>query len=157
MFLKKAIKQNYFKSKIFYWVDAGFFREGGNGMEKYINNWPSTKICFEDDRVILGKLREFNESEKQKIINLGDDARESFNITLNVGGGFFGGQIKNSLKFIDLYYDSIRLFFKKNLFIGKDQNIFLYMALAHPEIIKLVKLRGFFSFKRILYYNNSNI
>ena len=38
MFLKKAIKQNYFKSKCFYWVDAGYFRESEKGMKRYKNH-----------------------------------------------------------------------------------------------------------------------
>ena len=152
MFIKKAIKQNFFRSKYFYWVDAGYFREGEKGMEKYINNWPSTKNISEDDRVILGNIKRFNESVKQKYLKLGDNAREFFNDTLNVAGGFFGGQVKKLLKFVDLYYDTIKMFYKNNLYIGKEQNIYTYMAFAHPEIIKLVQLRGYFTFKRLLYY-----
>ena len=37
MFLKKAILLNYFNSKCFYWVDAGYFREKKKDMEKYLN------------------------------------------------------------------------------------------------------------------------
>lgn len=151
-FLKKAIKQNYFNSKCFYWVDSGYFRESENGMEKYINNWPSTKKCFEDDRVIIGQIRGYNALEQKKIVNFDKYTHRLLRKSFNVAGGFFGGQIKNSLKFIDLYYNSIRLFNENNIFIGKDQNIFTYMAFAHPEIIKLIKLRSFMEFKNILYY-----
>ena len=51
------------------------------------------------------------------------------------------------MKFINLYYDAIRLFIKHNLFIGKDQNIFTYVAFAHPEVVKLIKFNYYYDFK----------
>ena len=44
-FVKKAILNNYFHSKCFYWIDAGIFRD--DNMTKF-TNWPSTNKCFED-------------------------------------------------------------------------------------------------------------
>ena len=53
-FLQKAIINNYFNSKCFYWIDIGIFREPRSEMEKYINTWPTTKKCFEDPRLVMG-------------------------------------------------------------------------------------------------------
>jgi len=35
-------------------------------MKKYINNWPSTKKCFEDKRLLMGQVKYFSDSFKQK-------------------------------------------------------------------------------------------
>ena len=68
-FLKKAIEENYFNSTCFYWIDAGYFREKKE-MHKYIESWPSTKKCYEDQRLLMGQVRNISELEKQKIILL---------------------------------------------------------------------------------------
>jgi len=94
-------------------------------LNKYIN-WPSTKKCLEDDRLLLGQIRGFSDEAKKGIINFDKKYHEELKRTINVSGNLFGGQIKNTLKFINLYYDAIRLFIKNKIFIGKDQNIFTY-------------------------------
>ena len=150
-FVKKVILRNYFRSKCFYWVDAGYFRVNKNDMQKFvINNWPSTKQCFRDNRVLFGQVRSFSENEKKSIVNFDRYAHKRLKRKLNVIGGIFGGQKKNLLKFCDLYYDAIRLFIKNKLFIGKDQNIFTYVAFAHPDVVKLKKCREFFDFQSYL-------
>ena len=65
----------------------------------------------------------------------------------NVIGGIFGGQKENILKFIDYYYKTIRLFLNKKIFIGKDQNIFTFIAFAHPEIVKLIMCKNYFDYR----------
>ena len=148
-FLKKAIEKNYFNSTCFYWIDAGYFREK-NEIHKYVENWPSTKKCFEDQRVIFGNLRNFSQIEKEKILNFDIDSHIFLQKNFNVAGGLFGGQIQNMIQFISLYYDTIKLFIKNNIFIGKDQNIFTYIALSHPEIVKLVYCESFLVLKDYL-------
>jgi hypothetical protein len=138
-FVEKAIKKNYFNSKCFYWLDAGYFREQRSEMGKYINSWPTTKKCLEDSRCFMGSIRRFSDEEKQRIINFDISAIQGvINVDHNVAGGFFGGQAENTLKFINFYYDAIRLFIKHKLFIGKDQNAFTYVALSHPQEINLI-------------------
>ena len=112
-------------------------------MPKYIN-WPSTKKCLEDDRLLLGQIRGFSDEAKKGIINFDKKYHEE------LIGGVFGGQIKNTLKFINLYYDAIRLFIKNKKFIGKDQNIFTYVAFAHPDVVKLIKFSYYYDFKLYL-------
>ena len=66
----------------------------------------------------------------------------------NVIGGIFGGQKKNILKFIVYYYETIRLFLNKKIFIGKDQNIFTFIAFAHPEVVKLIMCKNYFDYRK---------
>ena len=150
-FVKQVILQNYFRSKCFYWVDAGYFRMNKNDMQKFvINGWPSTKQCFRDNRVLFGQVKEYSESDMKNIINFDRAAHRKLKRNTNVIGGIFGGQKINVLKFIDLYYNAIRLFIKHNLFIGKDQNIFSYVAFAHPDVVKLKRCRDFVDFQSYL-------
>ena len=103
MFLKKAIFHNYFNSKCFYWIDAGYFRDTENDMQKYLYNWPSTKKCFEDKRLLMGQVRKFSEIEKEKIIKFDIDAHKRLQRYINVAGNFFGGQAENIIKFGNYY------------------------------------------------------
>jgi hypothetical protein len=120
-------------------------------MEKFANkDWPSTKKCFEDNRLSMGFVREFSYIEKQKILNFNFEAHQKLQKDINSIAGFFGGQSKNILKFIDFYYDTIKLFIKKKLFIGKEQNIFTFVAFSHPEIINLVFFKNYYGFKNYL-------
>ncbi len=148
-FMKIAILKNYFNSKCFYWVDAGYFRDK-NEIMKYSNNWPSNNICFEDKRVLIGQLRNFSLSEKENILKF--DAKEHIRLRININviGGIFGGQKENILKFIYFYYETLKLFIRKGIFIGKDQNIFTYIAFAHPEIVKLIPLKDYVQYKKYI-------
>ena len=143
-FMKKVILKNYFKSKCFYWVDAGFFDEP-NSMEKYIN-WPSTKKCLRDSRVLMNLVTPTSESTKKGLINFDLEIHKQFQLTTNVGGNLFGGQPENLLKFIDYYYESVRLFISHKLFIGKDQNIFAFVAYKYPDVVNLVSSGGTYTF-----------
>ena len=150
MFLKRAIRRNYFNSKCFYWIDIGYFREDKKDMKKYINNWPSTKKCFSNNRLLMGQLKNFSEAEKEKIVSFDIEIHIKLNRNLNVAGNIFGGEIKNTLKFIYFYYEAIKLFIKRKIFIGRDQTIFTYVAFAHPEIMNLVMVKNFREFRRVL-------
>ena len=147
MFLKKAILNNTFHSKCFYWIDAGYFRENKVSMKKYKNNWPSTKKCFEDKRLLMGQVKNFTYLEKKKIVNFDIPALKQLQSNINVIGGFFGGQVENIIKFGNYYYKAINEYSKKNLFIGKDQNIYTFVAFSHPEIVKLVFFPNYQYFK----------
>ena len=147
-FLKKAILNNYFNSKCFYWVDAGIFMKP-HLIDKYIN-WPSTKNCFENPRVLINAIRNVSDSERKDILNFDLKAHKKFQRKSNVGGGIFGGQPNYLLKFTDYYYDTIKLFISHKIFIGKDQNLFAFVAFSHPEIINLVHSGNYFYFLKYL-------
>lgn len=148
-FLKRVIKENYFNSTCFYWVDVGYFREKSE-MNKYAENWPSTKKCYEDPRILMAQVRYFSAKEKKKIINFDIHSHLYLQENYNVAGNIFGGKALTLLKFINLYYSSIKLFIQKNIFIGKDQNIFAYIAFSHPQIVKLVYCNSFFGLNEYL-------
>ena len=106
-FAKKAIYRNYFHSQCFYWIDAGYFRIKE---DKYINNWPSTKKCFEDPRVIINGMRKLPDDEIEGLKNFNMTILKAFNNKLNVGGGLSGGKSYYLIKFIKLYYKAINIF-----------------------------------------------
>jgi len=145
-FLKKVVLNNYFNSTCFYWIDAGYFRKKSE-IQKYSNNWPSTNKCYEDQRILMGQVFFFSNEEKEKILNFDIQAHMRLQKNHNVIGGIFGGQKENILKFIDYYYKTIRLFLNKKIFIGKDQNIFTFIAFAHPEIVKLIMCKNYFDYR----------
>ena len=148
-FLKKAILSNYFNSKCFYWVDAGYFLYS-NMMDKYIN-WPSAKKCYENPKVLINSIRNVSESERKNLLKFDLKAHKQFQRKKNVGGGVFGGQPEYLLKFIDYYYETVKLFISHKIFIGKDQNLFAFVVFSHPEIINLVQSGNFLYFMKYLY------
>lgn len=148
-FLKKAITQNYFRSKCFYWIDIGYFSDDNVNMTNLINDWPKLDQCFGDEKIIMGTVRNYTESEKENFVKFDPGEHYRFPRTINTCGCFFGGQIKNTLKFIEYYYDAVREFIKRKIFCGKEQTVFAYVAFAHPEVIKLIYMKiykGFVSY-----------
>lgn len=136
-FLKRAINRNYFNSKCFYWIDAGFFRSFKKTY-KYLNNWPSKKKCFEDPRVIINSIRNLTIKEIEGFKNFNIQIYNQIIRKTNVAGGFFGGKSFYLLKFISIYYKTIKLFIKKDMFIGKDQNLFAYISYLNKDIVNII-------------------
>ena len=95
-------------------------------MEKYSNIWPSTKKCFEDNKFFMGQIKNFSESDKEKTVNFGKDVHKKLERNINVCGDIFGGQIKNTIRFINCYYKSIRLFMKK-IYLLEKIKIFIFI------------------------------
>ena len=143
-FLKKAILKNYFRSKCFYWIDAGYFRYE-NEMNKLIN-WPSTNKCLQDNRLLLGQIGRFSDSDIKGIINFDKNSHYNLQRKNNVIGGIFGGQKINTLKFVNLYYKALKLFIINKIFIGKDQNVFAFVAFSNPDVVKLKLCKSYYDF-----------
>ena len=106
-FVKKAIYLNYFHSKCFYWIDAGYFRKKE---EKYINKWPSARKCNDDPRVIINAIRELSSEEIQGLKKFNYLILNDIIKKTNVAGGFFGGNFNFLIKFIHLYYKAVKKF-----------------------------------------------
>ena len=148
-FLMNAILKNYFNSTCFYWVDAGLFMK----KEQFSNktNWPSTQKCFEDPRVIINSLRNVSDLEIEKLKNFSlTYYYNEFLHRTNVGAAVFGGQIEYTLKFIELYERTLISFINHEFFIGKEQNLYAFIAYLHPEIVKLVYSRDWYYFIKYL-------
>ena len=136
MFLKVAAIKNYFNSKCFYWVDAGNFRNKSN-LQKYIN-WPTTQKCFEDGRVVINEKKNISKYIKDGLKIFDIKIHKEFQRNYNVDASTFGGKREYVIQFSDAYYDTIRLFIKNNIFIGKEQNIMAFVFYFYPNISKLV-------------------
>ena len=136
MFLKVAAIKNYFNSKCFYWVDAGNFRNKSN-LQKYIN-WPTTQKCFEDGRAVINEKKNISKYIKDGLKIFDIKIHKEFQKNYNVDASTFGGQREYVIRFSDAYYETIRLFIKNNIFIGKEQNIMAYVFYFYPNITKLV-------------------
>ena len=121
-FLENAIKKNYFESKYFLWIDAGYFKE--KNMSKYINNWPSFKKCNQEPRVIMNEIRKLGKDEFYKLMAFDNETHRKFQNDFNIAGNAFGGRIDFVWKFIKYYYEIFRLFMNKGQFIGMDQNLY---------------------------------
>ena len=135
-FLKTAAQKNYFNSKCFYWVDVGNFRNTSD-MDKYIN-WPSTNKCFEDGRVVINERLNKSDYIKDGLKRFDPNIHREFQKSYNIDGSCFGGQRDYVIQFCDIFYDLVRIYIKKNIFIGKDQNMMAFIAYFYPNITKLV-------------------
>lgn len=150
-FLKKCIYNNYFNSKCFYWIDAGYFRE--KNMTNYLNNWPSIKKCNNDPRVIINGIRIIKNEEMQGLKSFDNKTHYSFMNNINVGAALFGGNSHYLLRFIYLYYKTLKLFIKKKQFIGSEQNLFTFVAYLNPNIVKLINSGKWYYFQLYLSDN----
>lgn len=151
-FVRRAIYRNFFKSKCFYWIDIGFFKN--SNLNKYLNNWPSKNKCFEDPRVIMNSMRKISNEEILELKKLEPKYYNEFIKKLNVGGGLFGGTQKYLNEFIKLYYKTISKFIKKSLFIGKDQNLFAYISYLNQDIVNLI-YSGKWKYLALYIYNST--
>ena len=65
-------------------------------MTRYINGWTKLDQCFEDEKLILGSVRKYTESEKENYVKFDPEEHYKFPRTINTCGCFFGGQIANT-------------------------------------------------------------
>ena len=135
-FLRTAAIKNYFNSKCFYWVDAGNFRNNSD-LNKYIN-WPSTNKCFEDGRVVINERLNKSDYIKDGLKRFDPIIHRVFQRSYNVDGSCFGGKREFVIKFCNLFYEMVRIYIQKNIFIGKDQNIMAFIAYFYPNITNLI-------------------
>jgi len=148
-FLKKSIYRNFFGSKCFYWIDAGYFRD--NNMSLFLNNWPSIKKCNEDPRVIINGIRILHKNEINGLKSFDFNTHYKFMNNFNIGSALFGGKSNYLIKFIYLYYKTLKLFIKKEKFIGSEQNLFTFIAYLYPKIVNLINSRKWYYFKELFF------
>ena len=135
-FLRTAALKNYFNSKCFYWTDVGNFRNSSN-IDNYIN-WPSTNKCFEDGRVVINERLNKSDYIKDGLIKFDLNIHREFQKSYNVDGSCFGGKREYVIQFCNTFYDMVKIYIQKNIFIGKDQNIMAFIAYSHPNMTKLI-------------------
>lgn len=152
IFLRNSINKNYFNSKYFFWIDAGFFRD--KNMTKYINNWPSLKILKGDSRIMLNEIRRIDTKEFNNLMKFDPITHDKFMNNCNMGGAFFGGRNDYFIKFFYFYFKVFKLFMRKNKFIGSEQNLYTIVGYLHPEITNIIHTGKFFIMKE--YFLNEN-
>lgn len=157
--LKRAIGLNPFNSSCFYWTDFGCFRDDPKKCACVFVcvcvvhthtilltltrtpwtdlHWPGAERCEEDPRVILLKIRDFEQSEIERFRSV-ELQRDAFTKPASVGGGIYGGRWDYVLKFHDAYFAMLERFAAKKYFIGKDQTILVCVAYNHPDLVNLI-------------------
>jgi hypothetical protein len=117
--LHRIAKLNPFKSKFFLYVDLGSFRS------QVFENWPDTQFITRElmpklnNRMLLGQMS-----------------------TGTIQGGFFGGSRKTTKTFYEHFFAIHDHMIKRDLFIGKDQNIMNVLAFEQFNDT-VVRLRTF--------------
>jgi len=133
-FLEKAISLNPFNTSYFAWCDIGYVRNK-NYIDMYLKDFPNITKLKEDKVYMLNIDYNFTE----------DDFKDPYNnkyryISNTIGGGFIIGKQENLKKIIEIYYNEIiPIYIEKDLFIGKDQNLYVSLYLSYPSLIKLIK------------------
>jgi hypothetical protein len=177
----EAIRINPFKSRYFFWVDIGSFREP----KEPIPNFPSfNKIrnVMSNDKFILAsplyfdqnqiEMKDLPDGEKGSESRKGTESRKIFSKLLNthdgkscdptnttVQGGFMGGSIEGWKLFKDLYLKQLKLFIDHKIFGGKDQQLLTNMYLTNPDKFTLLVGQHFLKGKYVdsWYYSLYNL
>ena len=123
-FIKESIKQNYFNSNKFIWMDIGMVRN--NDYISYLANLPQyANISNEKiDIVLLNKFINMNQ--------------KFFQDETYFSGAMYGGDIKAFEKFIELYYKKFDYYVINNKFIGCDKQIISSVYLENLDLFNSI-------------------
>jgi hypothetical protein len=133
-FLEKGILLNPFKTSYFAWCDIGYIRNKIY-IDKYLKTFPNLDKLTDDKIYMLNIDYEFN---KEDFI---DPYNEKYRYISNIiGGGFIIGTENKLKEMINIYYNEIiPNYINKNLFIGKDQTLYVSLYLSYPSLINLIR------------------
>jgi hypothetical protein len=131
-FLKLAIDKNTFNTDYFIWTDIGMIRE--DYYKPLISKFPNNKTIksLNPDKVYLLNLQ--NKIEKDN-----NYPTEKFRYINCIGGGVIFGHKIALNKWIEEYYNMLKLFIKNDYFAGKDQSIMANVYIKNPDLIELVE------------------
>jgi hypothetical protein len=133
-FIKKTIHLNPFQTSYYAWCDIGYVRNPIY-IDKYLKKgFPNLNRLIDDKIHMLQFDYEFT-SNDFKNPYYGD-----WSTVANLGGGFIIGKYDKLLEMANIYYQDIMpTYISKNLFIGKDQNLYTSIYLKYPHLFKLIK------------------
>jgi hypothetical protein len=133
-FIKKTIDINPFNSNYYCWCDIGYLRNK-NYISLYMRNFPNILNLTEDKIYMLNIDYNFTTEDFQNPFN------NKFRYLSNtIGGGFIIGKKELIIQIADIYYNQIIPFYiNNNLFIGKDQTLYVSLYLLYPNLIKLIR------------------
>ena len=104
----------------------------------------STK-CLEDEKVLFftyNPLR-YRKQWRKFLPLLKKDSippRKSF-LCHFLWAGFFGGQKRMIKELYKLFYKELEVWYKRGIYFGDEENIFSYISIHYPDIIKVVKTK----------------
>jgi hypothetical protein len=130
--VQHAIKLNPYNTSCFAWTDIGSFREKSE-LPKYAG-FPDART-FRHHKVTFLMVDDFRKKETKNISRID----ERFMFKARIGGGVFAGGITALRKFAQLHLQTIREAKSLNVFAGKDQSLFAFEILRHPELFDLVR------------------
>lgn len=133
-FLEKAISFNPFNTTYFAWCDIGYVRNSLY-IDMYLKNFPDINKLKEDKVYMLNIDYVFKDEDFKKPYS--DKYRY---ISNTIGGGFIIGRDEKLKEMIEIYYNEIiPIYIENDLFIGKDQNLYVSLYLSYPSLIKLIR------------------
>jgi|688.fasta_scaffold418332_2 hypothetical protein len=133
-FIKKAIELNFFNSSYYAWCDFGYVRNP-NYNDLYMQNFPNVENLIEN------KIYMLNIDYNFTINDFLDPFNKNYRYISNIiGAGFIIGKKELLINMIDIYYNKIMTHYIDNdMFIGKDQTLFVSLYLSNPNLVKLIK------------------
>ena len=136
-----VIKENPYKTDAFAWVDIGCFRNSSQ-LDRF-TGFPNP-LKFSLEKISFLQIEPF----------IGDDYNSLYPVSnrfihrITLGGTMFAGGADALLKFRDIYRDIIDEADKLNVFKGKDQNLYAFCCLRHPELFQIIQNRPNYQYDR---------
>jgi hypothetical protein len=133
-FIEKGMDLNPFKTKYFAWCDIGYVRNKVY-IDLYMKNFPNVNKLTEDKIYMLNIDYNFTEEDFK------DPNNNKYRYISNImGGGFIIGNEEKLREMIDIYYNkTIPYYIENDLFIGKDQTLYVTLYLNNQNLIKLIR------------------
>ena len=140
--VSRAVKQNYFHTKYFAWLDIGFFRSEVNNSRTFILQLPPG---FDPSRIAVTRVAN---------LEMDMDISRIFLQKMDwVGGGIFIGERELMLKYTEQYKRAVDYFLSKRL-MNTDQQVLyaMYSEQGRKELNTSVKIQLFES-KEEVWFN----
>jgi hypothetical protein len=135
-FVQRTIRENPFGHQKFMWCDAGAVRNGI--IKDWITNLHKAGNRILADKMTVLEIQPFTVQDRLLHIQNGVvDFTQNIN---RIGGGILAGGAEAWAKWDANYKATMKLFVEKNLFVGKDQNLFANMVLKYPNDINVVRV-----------------
>jgi protein YibB len=137
-FLEESIKNNWFHTEYYMWIDAGFQHHNFPEKNRFISYPNSEKIkILEDNKIHFLLLNDY--------IPL----KSYFDPHVNLAGSLFAGKKEPILKFKSICFDIIEEFLNNNS-INDDQTIYSYAYERNKDMFNLKKGNWFENFSFFL-------
>jgi len=137
-FMELVMKQNPFKSNWYFACDIGAFRDSSI-MYKYIN-WPKISKLnkLDKSKVHLLQIEPFTKKQLELKKNEFYDFSKVFS---RMAGGFLIGKKEPILKWKKAFFKTLEEMIKRDMFIGKDQNIINICYLHNKILVNLIEAK----------------